>query len=85
MVVNKKADFSVAFFGMKQNRMRVVDYLVTYAKAMVGHFYIKNPRETYDWAVFLQPLYKEAWIAIAIFFLVIPVLITIITLYGKKD
>ena len=83
-VVDKKADFAISPFAFRQQRAEAIDYLVIWAGATFGRFYIKSPRETYDWKVFFQPLYREAWIGIAAFCLVIPVLIATITSYRKN-
>ena len=63
----------------------MIDYLITWPGTLLGRLYIQNPRETFDWKIFFQPLYKEAWIAIAVFSLVIPVLITMIIYYRKNS
>ena len=85
MVVDKKADFAISLFAYRKQRTEVIDYLITWPGTLLGRLYIQNPRETFDWKIFFQPLYKEAWIAIAVFSLVIPVLITMIIYYRKNS
>ena len=68
---------------MREDRATVGDYLMTYVHPMIGYFYIKNPRDTYDWTVFFQPLKWWAWIGLTIFSLVIPVLIATIVIFRE--
>ena len=68
---------------MRKSRAKVVDYLITDERASVGRFFIKNPRDTYDWTVFFQPLWIDAWIGLVTFSLVIPVLIAIVIFFRK--
>ena len=70
-------------FNMRVNRAKAVDYLITDARASVGRFFIKKPRYTYDWTVFFQPLWIEAWIGLVAFSLVIPFLIAIVIFFRK--
>ena len=68
---------------MQESRAKVVDYLIVFDMVAHGWFYIKNPRNTYDWAVFFQPLYQEAWIGLTIFSFTIPILIAIIAFFRE--
>ena len=77
-------DLSISNWGVRQNRAKVVDYLIVSAKSAMGRLYIKNPRNTYDWTVFLQPLRKEAWIGLLLFSLLMPFLIAVITYFSKE-
>ena len=68
---------------MQQNRAKVIDYMIVFDVVAKGWFYIKNPRNTYDWTFFFQPLYGEAWIGLIIFSFVIPILITILSSFRE--
>lgn len=67
MVVDNKVDLALKTFGMRENRAKVADYLIVDDDPGLGRFYIKNPRNTYDWTVFFQPLLEEAWIGLITF------------------
>ena len=56
----------VSLFGVREDRAKAIDYLTTWEEPFFGFFYLKNPRDTYDWSVFFQPLYKEAWYGVDI-------------------
>ena len=76
-------DIAINPILIRENRAKVVDYLITKEDAYIGYFYIKNPRNTYDWTVFFQPLWEEAWIGIVVFSLSTPLLITMIVFIRK--
>ena len=78
MILNETVDFAVSIFGIKDSRMKVVDYMVTSSSPERGYVYIKNPEETFDWDVYGQPFWKNTWIFITIYSIIIPVLIMII-------
>ena len=82
-MVDKKIDIALSTFGMRKSRAKAVDYLITDERVSKGYFYIKNPRDTYDWTVFFQPLYKEAWIGLIVFSFLSPLLIGIIEFLRK--
>ena len=69
-------------YGITPTRMKIVDYLTT-TNGVTGKIYIKNPTETFDWMVYLNPLRMEAWIGIVTFCILIPVLMSIV-LYFRK-
>ena len=68
---------------IRENRAKVVDYLITKEDAYDGYFYVKNPRNTFDWTVFFQPLWEEAWIGLIVFTFVTPLLISMIAFVRK--
>ena len=68
---------------IRENRAKVVDYLITKEDAYDGYFYVKNPRNTYDRTVFFQPLWEEAWIGLIVFTFVTPLLISMIAFVRK--
>ena len=76
-------DFAINPMLLRENRAKVVDYLITKEDAYIGYFYIKNPRNTYDWTVFFQPLWEEAWIGLIVFTFVTPLLIAMIAFVRK--
>ena len=82
-MIDNKADFAISTFGMRKDRAKVVDYLIVDNVVGLGRFYVKNPRDTYHWTVFFEPLHKEAWIGIAAFSLIVSVLTAAIVMYSK--
>ena len=84
LVAHRKVDFGI-YFGIRLNRAKVVDYLITEEDIAYGRFYIKSPLDTYDWTAFFQPLYLEAWIVLALFSLAIPFLIAMISSFRKSN
>ena len=83
LVAERKADFHIADWTVRKDRANVVDYLITDSSLSVGHFYTKNPQNTYDWIVFFQPLYLKAWIGLVLFSVLIPILIAFIVFYRE--
>ena len=83
LVADKKVDFAPSIFGVRQNRAKAVDYLMTNNYVAHGWFFIKDPRNTYDWTFFFQPLYIEAWIGLVIFSFFAPLFIAIIARFRK--
>ena len=83
LTANGEVDFAISPMLLRENRAKVVDYLITKEDAYIGYFYIKNPRHTYDWTVFFQPLWEEAWIGLIVFTFVTPLLIAMIAFVRK--
>ena len=82
LLLEGKADIAVSDYGITPVRMQFLDYMMHYNE-YAGHIYIRNPKETYDMAVYLKPLRKDAWIAVAIFCIFTPILIAIVVIYSK--
>ena len=82
MVADEKADFAITTFVMRENA-KIIDFLILSAKPAFGWFYIKNPRDTYDWTVFFQPLYAEAWIGLLFFSVLVPILMALLVFFRK--
>ena len=78
MILNETLDFAVSAFSLSDSRMKVVDYMVTYYHPVRGFIYLKNPEETFDWDVYGQPFWKNTWIFITIYSIIIPILMMII-------
>ena len=78
-----EVDIGLAPFVVRKTRAKVVDYLISNENFLHGYFYIKNPRDTYDWTVFFLPLWKEAWIGLMVFAFVTPILIAMIVFIRK--
>ena len=78
MIINETVDFAVSSFSMRDSRMKVVDYMVASSNPTRGYVFIKNPEETFDWDVYGQPFWKNTWIFIAIYSIIIPILMMII-------
>ena len=67
---------------MKQSRATVVDYLPTLMPSY-QQLFIRNPAEAFDWEAYTLPLSGNAWMAVGIFFLILP-LIMVVTFYDCK-
>ena len=78
MLLNKTVDFAISTFSLRESRMKVVDFMVVQSAITRGYIYVKNPKETFDWEVYSQPFWKETWIFVILFSLVIPILVMII-------
>ena len=79
---DRKKDFGASAFIMKQSRATVVDYLPTLMPSY-QQLFIRNPAEAFDWEAYTLPLSGNAWMAVGIFFLILP-LIMVITFYDCK-
>ena len=86
MIAAGEADIGLAPFTMIERRAKVIDYLILGGidgNIGKGYFYIKNPRNKYDWTVFFQPFWKDAWIGLIVFSFVTPLLIAMIMYFRK--
>ena len=83
MLVDDTIDFAISAYSVRKSRSKAADYLITSHSVGEGRFYIKNPSDTYDWTVFFQPLYREAWIGLIVFSFVIPFLIAMLAYFRK--
>ena len=77
LVHERKVDFAVDPFGWRKDRLKVVDYLAMNKRAF-GQIYIANPQDSYDWMVYLKPNTTDAWIAVSLFFLLIPPIMAVL-------
>ena len=82
MVLDGVVNFAVDSFGITNERMNVVDYLI-FGKGGMGRIYTRNPKDGRDWKVYIKPLRKEAWIGILLFCIITPTLMMIILLGSK--
>ena len=78
MILNETVDFAISTFALRDSRKRVVDFMVTNHRQQQGYIYIKNPDETFDWDVYGQPFWRNTWISIITYFMIIPIFIRII-------
>ena len=83
MLVNQKLDFAISTFSQQQSRRKVVDYIVVNNNPSRGYIYVKNPKETFDWVVYAQPFWQDAWIGTILFCTLFPVLIAIVVINRK--
>ena len=83
MAVYGDVDIAVDDFGYTKQRAEVVDF-ISFGAPNYGKIFIRNPRETFDWEVYTNPLRKEAWIGILIFCLITPFLIMLAGLERKQ-
>ena len=80
MIVNDEVDFAISTFGLRESRMKVVDFMVTSSQIYRGYIYVQNPKETFDWTVYGRPFWQETWIVVIVFCAIIPILMAIILL-----
>ena len=78
MLDNKSIDFAISTFTQRPSRRKVVDYMVVNTKPSRGYIYVKNPKETFDWEVYGQPLWQAAWIGVVLFCMLVPILMAIV-------
>ena len=83
MVLNGTVDFALDSFGITKERMDVVDYLI-FGKGGMGRIYIRNPKDSRDWKVYVKPLRKETWIGILLFCIIVPILMMVILLGSNQ-
>ena len=76
--------YDIYRLSMVAKLFTTIDFLITKEDAYDGYFYIKNPRNTYDWTFFFQPLLEEAWIGLIVFTFVTPFLIAMIAFVRKS-
>ena len=73
LVKDNKADFAVAPFGWRKDRLEVVDWLPMNAPS-VAQIYIKNPKDSLDWHAYIKPLRTNAWIGGLLFLAILPII-----------
>ena len=72
-LVDKRNQIGIGPFGYSLERIDVVDFL-TLLDPEYAFLYVRNPKETFDWEVYIKPLRKEAWIGVCAFCLITPLL-----------
>ena len=73
MVLQGHVDFAIDSFGITNERMDEIDYLIL-TEGGRGRIYIRNPKDGVDWNVYTKPLRKEAWIGILFFSILVPII-----------
>ena len=76
LINNDLVDFAINSFGWRKDRLELVDYIPMNGPS-TSLVYIKNPKDTFDWNVYLTPLTPNAWKGVIIFSLIMPILMTI--------
>ena len=82
LVHKREVDFAVDPFGWRKDRFEVVDYLPM-NKPGIGRIYIANPKESFDWFVYIKPLTIDSWCAVALFVLFVPIIMVTILIDCK--
>ena len=49
-------------------------------KDAIGKIYIANPKESFDWLVYVKPLTIDSWCAVVLFILIVPVIMVTIVI-----
>ena len=83
MILNKKVDFAISTFALRESRMKVVDFMVVQSATTRGYIYLQNPKETFDWEVYTKPFWKQTWIFVILFCVVFPLLMILIISHRK--
>ena len=82
MLHRREIEISPQDFTITKSRASVVDFLPgitpTYAQ-----IFIRNPDHNWNWMAYLEPLKPSCWIAILALLLVVPMIVTWISLWGK--
>ena len=73
---------AIQAYTITPTRMKIVEYLTTSSHSK-GEIYIKNPAETYDWMVYINPLMNEGWIGVVAFCILIPGFVSIVLFFRK--
>ena len=81
MLAQGDIDIAPADFTITMARSSVVDYLpgLTPSYQML---FIKNPAEALNWMAYVEPFTSVTWMAIFVFVVFVPVVISGIILYG---
>ena len=82
LLQKKEIDISASAFSLTHARSEVVNYLPTMMESY-QQLFIQNPAESLDWTAYLKPLSSLAWISVAMFLLLTPVLVVALFYDGK--
>ena len=77
LAVNGMVDFAIDNFGYTKERGEVAQFL-DFIEPYYGRIYIKNPKETVDWEVYIKPLTTEAWNGVVVFAISVPLILAIL-------
>jgi hypothetical protein len=83
MVLDGKVDIAVSDFGISEERMKEMDFLIV-GRAAMGRIYIRNPEDGVHWNVYIQPLKTAAWIGIILFCVIVIVPMMVVKLGGRR-
>ena len=82
LALEGKVDFAMCYFGMRPDRFTVMNFIMV-SKGGEGRIYVKNPKDSFHWTIYAEPLKFNAWIYVAIFLFFVPILMRIATHSGK--
>ena len=83
MLIDGSSDFAAASFSQSKARSEVVNYISLNLEEY-QQIFIRNPAELYHWEVYTLPLTKNAWLGVIGFVFVIPFLMSIAMIEGKR-
>ena len=77
LVKDNAVDFAVAPFGWRKDRLEVVDWIPMNDPSL-SRIYIQNPKDAFDWLLYLKPLRDEAWIGVVLYILIVPIILLLL-------
>ena len=77
LAVNGMVDFAIDNFGYTKKRAEVGNFLL-FDEPYYGRIYIRNPKETVDWEVYIKPLTIEAWNGVVVFAISVPLVLSVL-------
>ena len=83
LLSNNRIDISSSAFSISKGRSQVVDYLPPLMESY-RQIFIRNPTESLNWLVYIEPLTMSAGFSVIIFIALSPPLIAILFTDGKN-
>ena len=82
LALEGEVDFAMSHFGLRPDRFTVMNFIMV-SKGGAGRIYVKNPKDSFHWTIYAEPLTLNAWIYVAIFLAFIPILMRVSVHSGK--
>ena len=82
LALEGKVDFAMSHFGLRPDRFTVMNFIMV-SKGGEGRIYVENPKDSFHWTIYAEPLKLNAWIYVGIFLVFIPILMRVSVHSGK--
>lgn len=82
LALERKVDFAMSHFGLRPDRFSVMNFIML-SKGGKGRIYVKNPKDSFHWTIYAEPLKFRAWIYVGMFLVFIPILMRVAVHSGK--